>query len=268
MSSLNRVAALALATAVIATTSPVVGAKSGSRTTVDDFGACFLQRVDPLSVRDGELPTDGAVKVTFLGTSTLLFDDGTTQLMIDGFLTRPAKCAVLGGEIQTSRPIVEAALRQAGVEGERLRAVFVSHSHYDHALDVADIVSRYAATTLYGSRSTMMIGAGGEQRGGLYQVMRQIDRHCLESPRERALFAALVKKMRKREKHRTRDEDFWTDMSLFKCFCAWFLALSLPSFQRLQRVIHERVRQSRSYFSDDVVEGWCLGTGGYYEGQR
>jgi hypothetical protein len=108
----------------------------------------------------------------------------------------------------------------------------------------------------------------GEQRGGLYQVMRQIDRHCLESPRERALFAALVKKMRKREKHRTRDEDFWTDMSLFECFCAWFHALSLPSLQRLQRVIHERVRQSRSYFSDDVVEGWCLGTGGYYEGQR
>lgn len=38
---------------------------------------------------DNALPRDGAVKITFLGTSSLLFDDGETQLMIDGFVSRP-----------------------------------------------------------------------------------------------------------------------------------------------------------------------------------
>ncbi len=30
-------------------------------------------------------PKDGAVRVTWLGTATLLFDDGETKLMTDGF---------------------------------------------------------------------------------------------------------------------------------------------------------------------------------------
>jgi hypothetical protein len=32
----------------------------------------------------------GNVMVTFLGTTTLLFDDGKTQFLIDGFLSCPA----------------------------------------------------------------------------------------------------------------------------------------------------------------------------------
>ena len=37
----------------------------------------------------GDVP-DTAVTATWLGVSTLLFDDGETQILIDGFISRPS----------------------------------------------------------------------------------------------------------------------------------------------------------------------------------
>jgi L-ascorbate metabolism protein UlaG (beta-lactamase superfamily) len=106
-------------------------------------------------------PKNGAVKVTFLGTTTLLFDDGQTQWMIDGFFTRPPLLKVAAGKLETNTKIVDAALKRAGIE--RLTAIFVAHSHYDHALDVPYVVQKTKAT-LYGSASTLNIGRGGDLR--------------------------------------------------------------------------------------------------------
>jgi L-ascorbate metabolism protein UlaG (beta-lactamase superfamily) len=103
-------------------------------------------------------PKDGAVRVTFLGNATLLFDDGETKLMTDGFLSRPSRLAVLGS-IRTDPNVVDAALRKA--DAEKLAAVFVAHSHYDHALDCA-YVARKTGAKLYGSASTLNVGRGGE----------------------------------------------------------------------------------------------------------
>ena len=36
-------------------------------------------------------PARGDVRVTFLGVSTLLFDDGETRIMTDGFFSRPSR---------------------------------------------------------------------------------------------------------------------------------------------------------------------------------
>ncbi|MEM0960932.1 MAG: MBL fold metallo-hydrolase [Bacteroidota bacterium] len=103
-------------------------------------------------------PDSGAVRVTYLGTSTLLFDDGASRLMIDGFITRPGWWTVLGRELRTDESLVDRTLAQVGAE--RLDAVFVVHSHYDHALDAA-YVARSTGATLYGSHSTLNVGRGG-----------------------------------------------------------------------------------------------------------
>jgi L-ascorbate metabolism protein UlaG (beta-lactamase superfamily) len=105
---------------------------------------------------------DGTIKATFLGTTTLLFDDGQTQLMIDGFLTRPPASTVVFGKVQTNPTVVDGILDRVFDHGRdmRLQAIFVTHSHYDHALDVAYIAERTGAH-LYGSRSTLNIGRGG-----------------------------------------------------------------------------------------------------------
>lgn len=121
-------------------------------------------------------PRSGAIKVTFLGTATLLFDDGETQLMTDGFLSRPSARKILTRTpIQTDTAVVDAILSRAKVE--RLKALFVAHSHYDHSFDVAYVAQRTGAH-LYGSVSTLNVGRGGglrEDQLSLYQPGRGLE---------------------------------------------------------------------------------------------
>ncbi len=46
-------------------------------------------------------PATGGIKVSFFGTSTLLIDDGETQLLIDGFISRPSIIQVLTSKLST-----------------------------------------------------------------------------------------------------------------------------------------------------------------------
>lgn len=102
-------------------------------------------------------PQPGALRVTWIGVSTMLIDDGTTAVMVDGFFTRPGVVRVLGGRIAPRPETVAECLRRAGVT--RLAAVICAHSHYDHALD-APMVCAQTGATLVGSQSTANIGLG------------------------------------------------------------------------------------------------------------
>ncbi len=96
--------------------------------------------------------------VTFLGTTSLYFNDGETGLLIDGFLTRPGNLLqLLLGEIVTDQALVERSLKRLGIQD--LDALLVSHSHYDHAMD-AGTIAQLTGAQLLGSRSTVMIGKG------------------------------------------------------------------------------------------------------------
>lgn len=108
---------------------------------------------------DGGDPKGGAVRVTFLGVATLLFDDGQTQLLTDGFLSRPSLIRVGAGRLRTDTEVVDAALKRA--KADRVKALFVAHSHYDHAFDVA-YIARKTGATIHGSASTLNIGRGGD----------------------------------------------------------------------------------------------------------
>jgi L-ascorbate metabolism protein UlaG (beta-lactamase superfamily) len=124
-----------------------------------DAPAGEIDRYRPYSLSDDRPPKEGAVTVTFLGTTTLLFDDGETQVLIDGFFSRPSLLTVARGKIETDTKAVDAALKRARID--HLKAVFVAHSHYDHAFDVAYVVRKTKAK-LYGSASTLNVGRGGE----------------------------------------------------------------------------------------------------------
>jgi L-ascorbate metabolism protein UlaG (beta-lactamase superfamily) len=97
------------------------------------------------------------LRVTFLGVSTLLFDDGRTALLTDGFFSRPGLLRVAFGRLRPDIARIDAALGRAGIT--RLAAVLVAHSHYDHALD-APVVAQRTGALLVGSSSTAVIGAG------------------------------------------------------------------------------------------------------------
>lgn len=102
-------------------------------------------------------PRQGAVRTVFLGVSTLLLDDGDTALLTDGFFSRPGLLRMRFGRLRPDRARIAAGLRLAGTD--RLDAVFVVHSHYDHALDSPEVAAATGAR-LIGSASTRNIARG------------------------------------------------------------------------------------------------------------
>jgi L-ascorbate metabolism protein UlaG (beta-lactamase superfamily) len=99
----------------------------------------------------------GAVTVRFSGTATLLFSDGQTQWMTDGWFTRPGPLRLLLGKISPDLHAIEQGLAANHVV--KLAAVLPVHSHYDHAMDAPEVARRTGAILL-GSESTANIGRG------------------------------------------------------------------------------------------------------------
>lgn len=104
-------------------------------------------------------PAADVLTATWFGTTAVLLRVGDDALMIDPFFTRPQGLWPLIRNVRIAPDESEISrwLQQAGVE--RLHAVLVSHSHYDHAMD-AGVVARRTAAVLVGSPSTANIGRG------------------------------------------------------------------------------------------------------------
>lgn len=97
------------------------------------------------------------LRVTFLGVSTLLFDDGETAILTDGFFTRPGKLRFLFTRIEPDADLITRQLQRAGIH--KLAAVVVVHSHYDHAMD-SPVVATQTGAQLVGSQSMANIALG------------------------------------------------------------------------------------------------------------
>ena len=98
------------------------------------------------------------VTVTWLGVTTLLFDDGETQILIDGFFSRPSVADILlDRPVANDAPNINYAMNEFRMR--RLAAIIPVHSHFDHAMDVGAIANRSSASIL-GSDSTAQIARG------------------------------------------------------------------------------------------------------------
>lgn len=103
-------------------------------------------------------PPHSAVTATWLGVTTLLFDDGETQILVDGFVSRPTLFESLTGRpVTCDAPMINYVMNEYGMN--RLAAIVPAHSHYDHAMDVGAIANRSSASIL-GSESTANIARG------------------------------------------------------------------------------------------------------------
>lgn len=101
---------------------------------------------------------DTALSVTWLGVTTLLFDDGETQILIDGFFSRPSLAdGILRRPVSNDAATINFAMHEFGMR--RLAAIIPQHSHYDHAMDVGAIAKRSSASVV-GSESTANIARG------------------------------------------------------------------------------------------------------------
>ena len=113
----------------------------------------------------------GSVTVTWLGTSTLLFDDRETQVLIDGTFTRlsPVQIALFL-PVQSDVATINYAL--AEFEMNRLAAIVPVHSHFDHAMDIGHVANRTNAVIL-GSESTTNIARGALVPVDQFQVLAE-----------------------------------------------------------------------------------------------
>ena len=124
-----------------------------------------MHRFEPLFLDEPQ--AEGQISVTYLGTSSLLIGDGTDQFMIDGFISRPHLRHPRRRTIRTEEVLVRRVLEN--IDATQFAAVFVAHSHHDHAMD-APFVAKEAGATLYGSASTLEIAKGG----GVPQERREL----------------------------------------------------------------------------------------------
>jgi L-ascorbate metabolism protein UlaG (beta-lactamase superfamily) len=116
-------------------------------------------RLDRYAARFDVPPATGGFSVVFLGVSTLLFDDGDSAVLTDGFFSRPSLPRLALGTVAPHAGRIGAALSRVGLDGRRVDAVVPVHTHYDHAMDSAVVAERTGATLL-GGRSAANIGRG------------------------------------------------------------------------------------------------------------
>ncbi|HZD51480.1 MAG TPA: hypothetical protein VE175_00400 [Woeseiaceae bacterium] len=113
--------------------------------------------------------TAGRVTVTWLGITTLLFDDGETQILTDGTFTRlspfdiASRRRVWSDAAAINRRIAEFRLG-------RLAAIIPLHAHFDHAMDIGQVANRTSAIVL-GSESAANIVRGAKVPVRQYQIL-------------------------------------------------------------------------------------------------
>ena len=99
------------------------------------------------------------LKVTYFGTTTLLFDDGKDQILFDAHITRPSMGKyVRGGKESTNTSLCDKLIRLHRID--RLRAIFISHTHHDHVID-APYIANQCGAVIYGSESAKNVALGG-----------------------------------------------------------------------------------------------------------
>lgn len=104
------------------------------------------------------------LEVQFFGTTTVLIGDGKNSILVDGFVSRPGWLRLVTTSFGPDTKRIDDALARGAVQ--RVDAIFVAHSHHDHAMDVG-VVARKTNAKVVGSESTLNIARGeglGDER--------------------------------------------------------------------------------------------------------
>ena len=101
-----------------------------------------------------------SVNLIWLGTAAVLISDGNASVLIDPYVSRFGFIRIALG--LPLKPDFKAIKKQVTeLEESRIKAVAVSHSHFDHSID-APCFARETGAMLIGSPSTLNVGRGAE----------------------------------------------------------------------------------------------------------
>ena len=136
-----------------------------------NFGVNNLSLAPPTKPEWEIIPLEevavGSGTVRFTGSTTLLFDDGETSWMTDGWFSRPTFIEIITERLEPDLAAIGRGLKANDVD--KLDAVIPLHSHYDHAMDAPEVARRTGAV-LYGSESTANIARGWELDEGRIEI--------------------------------------------------------------------------------------------------
>ena len=132
----------------------------------------WRERIDPETLNwpaADDQGGDAPVSATWFGVSTLLFDDGETQILVDGAFTRLSLLdIVLQRRVGSDIGAINLMLDRYRMD--RLAAIVPVHSHFDHAIDVGNVANRSGAIVL-GSESIANIARGAAVPVDQYQIL-------------------------------------------------------------------------------------------------
>lgn len=112
----------------------------------------------------------GAVSVTWFGISSLLIDDGETQILVDGTFTRLSPLDIaLARPVRSDIAAINFVMDEYRID--RLAAIVPVHAHFDHAIDVGRVANRSTALVV-GTESVANIARGANVPVSQFQILR------------------------------------------------------------------------------------------------
>jgi hypothetical protein len=101
------------------------------------------------------MPPSQRLHIRFLGASGFTIERANEAVLTAPLFTRPTLVDVASGVVQSNPSVVGAHLPTAALSN--VRAVLSGHAHYDHLLDVPDIMERAPRAMLFANRSAKNI---------------------------------------------------------------------------------------------------------------
>jgi L-ascorbate metabolism protein UlaG (beta-lactamase superfamily) len=107
-------------------------------------------------------PAWAKVEMKWFGVASIILDDGQTQIFFDPMFTRADFKHLFNATFKSDEKLVKDVLEEYQLS--RIRAVFASHSHFDHVVD-APIVAKLAGGTFFTDQNSEIIARAYQDPG-------------------------------------------------------------------------------------------------------
>jgi L-ascorbate metabolism protein UlaG (beta-lactamase superfamily) len=122
------------------------------------FAYAGLEKYSQLIVADkdpGSAPPTDSIRVTYLGVNGFQFENGGHTLLVDPYFTRVGLwTGALNERIESNPNRVSDGLRHVR---PNIGAILVTHAHFDHLLDVPEIMRRTHARLIAGPTAVRLV---------------------------------------------------------------------------------------------------------------